>query len=233
MSLPVGRRSSMSVLTDFSQLRSGTKKHLRNVYTSMTLCMLGAFIGSYVHLMTQFRVDFLSVFLSIGLLGWLAATAHVKESQIKRLGILFAFGITSGLGLGPTLDFAIAIDPQIVVTAFVMTTLIFISFSLSALFAQRRSFLYLGGFLGSGLMMLLFVSLVGAYDQSLASFKFYLYVSTALFCAFVLYDTQLIVEKHINGDNDYIWHSVDLFIDFLAIFRRLLIIFGVLKKSEN
>ena len=57
---------------------------------------------------------------------------------------------------------------------------------------------------------------------------------------FVIYDTQLIVYKFEHGDRDYIWyvvlsnknmhymythrHSVELFIDFIAIFRRLLII---------
>lgn len=45
-----------------------------------------------------------------------------------------------------------------------------------------------------------------------------------MFCGFVLFDTQLIIERFNNGDNDYIWHSVDLFIDFIAIFKRLLII---------
>ena len=55
-----------------------------------------------------------------------------------------------------------------------------------------------------------------------------------------MYDTQLIVDKFERGDRDYIWyvvpsnksmplhsyhrHSVELFIDFIAIFRRLLII---------
>lgn len=51
-----------------------------------------------------------------------------------------------------------------------------------------------------------------------------LYLGLVLFCGFVLFDTQLIIERFNNGDNDYIWHSVDLFIDFIAIFKRLLII---------
>lgn len=41
---------------------------------------------------------------------------------------------------------------------------------------------------------------------------------------FVLYDTQLIMEKRRAGDKDFIAHSVDLFVDFIGIFRRLLII---------
>ena len=47
-----------------------------------------------------------------------------------------------------------------------------------------------------------------------------------MFCGLVLFDTQMIIEKHSRGDDDYIWHSVDLFIDFVEIFRRLLVILG-------
>lgn len=43
-------------------------------------------------------------------------------------------------------------------------------------------------------------------------------------CGFVLYDTQLIMEKRRNGDKDFIVHSLDLFTDLIGIFRRLLII---------
>lgn len=43
-------------------------------------------------------------------------------------------------------------------------------------------------------------------------------------CGFVLYDTQLIIEKRRSGDKDFVAHSVDLFIDFIGIFRRLVII---------
>lgn len=43
-------------------------------------------------------------------------------------------------------------------------------------------------------------------------------------CGFVLYDTQLIIEKRRHGDKDFISHSVDLFVDLLGIFRRLVII---------
>nr|CAD7416915.1 unnamed protein product [Timema cristinae] len=43
-------------------------------------------------------------------------------------------------------------------------------------------------------------------------------------CGFVLYDTQLIIEKRRNGDKDFVTHSVDLFVDLIGIFRRLVII---------
>ena len=62
-------------------------------------------------------------------------------------------------------------------------------------------------------------------------FQLHLYGGLVVFCGFILYDTQLIIEKKRNGDNDFIWHSVDLFLDFVNIFRRILIILS--NKEEK
>lgn len=42
--------------------------------------------------------------------------------------------------------------------------------------------------------------------------------------AFIVYDTQNIVEKCRMGNRDVIQHALDLFFDVLSMFRRLLII---------
>lgn len=55
-------------------------------------------------------------------------------------------------------------------------------------------------------------------------FQANLYIGLAVMCGFIVYDTQLIVEKARRGDKDYVMHSVELFIDFVAVFKRLLII---------
>lgn len=56
------------------------------------------------------------------------------------------------------------------------------------------------------------------------NFQANLYIGLAVMCGFIVYDTQLIVEKARRGDKDYVMHSVELFIDFVAVFKRLLII---------
>ncbi len=73
-------------------------------------------------------------------------------------------------------------------------------------------------------MCALYTTSLHACDQCVCLLQIELYGGLLLFCGFVLFDTQLIVEKCERGDTDYIWHSLDLFLDFINIFRRLLII---------
>lgn len=52
-------------------------------------------------------------------------------------------------------------------------------------------------------------------------------------CGFVLFDTQLIIEKAENGDKDFMWHWADLFFDFVTLFRKLMIILAMNEKVSQ
>ncbi|NXG51155.1 BI1 inhibitor, partial [Psilopogon haemacephalus] len=134
---------------------------------------------------------------ALALMIWLTATPHSRDTEQKRLGMLVGFAFLTGINLGPLLEMCISINPSIIPTAFLGTATIFACFSLSALYARRRSFLYLGGFLLSGLTLMLLFSVVNAFAN--------LYVGLMIMCGFVLFDTQLIIEKAESGDKDYIW----------------------------
>ncbi len=45
-----------------------------------------------------------------------------------------------------------------------------------------------------------------------------------MFMGYVLFDTQMIIERANRGDYNYVKHALDLFVDFAAIFVRLLVI---------
>ncbi|XP_072304986.1 probable Bax inhibitor 1 isoform X2 [Eucyclogobius newberryi] len=228
------RNINFDALLKFSQISHSTQLHLKNVYSSLAVCMFVAAAGSYVHVVTRiFQGGLLSALGSLALMLWLAMTPHSPDTEKKRLGILAGFAFLTGLGLGPTLDFVVSVNPSIVVTAFLGTSVIFVCFTLSALYAQRRSYLFLGGALMSGLSLLCVLSLVNLFVSSVVVFKMHMYLGLLVMCGFVLFDTQLIIEKAENGDKDYVWHCVDLFLDFITIFRKLMVILAMNDKDKR
>lgn len=208
-----------------SKLEPPVQQHLKNVYACVAISSLAAAVGGYVHVFTDLlEGNFLTSLLAIGVLFGLMAYPDDGKNRTVRLGLLTTFAFLSGLGLGPLLDIVIAVDPSIVPTAFLSTCLIFACFTLSAMFADQRQWLYIGGTLMSLLSVMLTMSLLNIFIGSYLLFKSQIYMGLALMCGFILYDTQLIIEKRRRGDRDYIWHSVDLFIDLIKIFRYILIL---------
>ncbi len=129
-----------------------------------------------------------------------------------------------GVGLAPLLNVALHVNFTIIPTAFMSTALIFACFTLAALFAPDGHYLYLGASLMSGLSMLFWLSLLNLFFRSTALFQLHLWAGLLIFCGFVVYDTQAIIERRRRGDRDAIRHSLDLFIDFLHIFRKLVVL---------
>merc|ERR1711976_81327 len=111
-----------------------------------------------------------------------------------------------------------------IVTAFLGTSCIFVCFSLGAVLAERRSMLYLGGFLSSAISLLFMMSFMSMMFGSSTLFFAQLYLGLLVFCGYVIFDTQMIIERASLGDRDHVQHATHLFMDFVAIFVRLLII---------
>lgn len=216
----------------FDKLEAPVKKHVKKVYSTLAIAMLAATAGAYIHMFTNLmQAGLLTVLGSLGMLALLSFTPHNSKNEGKRLAYLMGFAALTGMGLGPLLDMAIRIEPSIVPTALLGTFVIFGCFSISALLCDNRQWLYLGGFLMSGLSWMLMLTLMNIFFRSQLLFQVELYLGLALMCGFVLYDTQMVVEKRRRGDDDYIWHCVDLFIDMVNIFRRLLIILS--SREDN
>ncbi|CAG2117674.1 unnamed protein product, partial [Medioppia subpectinata] len=166
----------------------------------------------------------LSSLVAIGFVIALYSTPDNGKNRSTRLWYLIGFAFASGLGLGPLMEYAILVNPTIIPTAFLSTCVIFGCFSLSAVFSDQRKWLYLGGTLMSFLSLLLMLSIINLFIGSQLLYQIHLYLAFFVVCGFIMYDTNLIIEKRRRGDTDYISHSVLLFLDFIDIFRYLLII---------
>lgn len=212
-------------------LEPSVRYHLSKVYACLTATCAAATVGSIIHLQGIWQAGLLSALVSLGLVLGLVFTPDNGKNFNLRLGLLLGFGAFSGHSLGLLLEQVIFINPAIVVTALVGTTTIFTCLSAAAVLAKRGSYLFLGGILMSTLSAMFLISLGNLLFRSYFVQELNLYIGLAVMSGFVLFDTQMIMEKHRMGSNDCIAHSLDLFYDVISIFRRLLII--LTQKEQN
>lgn len=207
------------------------RQHLSKVYGCLAATCTAATVGSLIHLSGIWEAGILSGLISLGLVLGLAFTPDNGKNFIQRFGMLMALGTFTGHSLGLLLEMVIYINPAIVVTALVGTTTLFACLTAAAFFAKRGKYLYLGGILMSALGTMALINLGNLFFRSYFVQDLSLYLGLFIMAGFVLFDTQMIMEKHQMGSNDYIAHSLDLFYDVINIFRRLLILLA--QKEEN
>jgi FtsH-binding integral membrane protein len=214
-----------------THIEQPVRHHLAKVYCLLFATTAAAVAGSLVHLSGLWEAGLLSAFGGLGLVLALAFTPDNGKNFNQRLAMLLGFGALTGHSMGLLLEFAIMINPQIIVTALMGTSMIFVCLSITSLFARRGQYLFLGGMLFSILSTMLLISLSNLFFRSKIINDINLYLGLAVMCGFVLYDTQAIMEKCRMGNKDAIQHSLDLFYDVVNIFRKLLII--LMQKESN
>jgi FtsH-binding integral membrane protein len=222
---------NLNTLLDFSNLQPRVQTHLKNVYTCLLITTLCATVGVYLSMAGWLNYPRLALVGSIITTIWLFTLDLNARTQVKCFGLMSATALFTGIYLSPLINLAIDVDPQIVMTAFLLTTTIFVCFTLSALLTQKRTYLYLGGLLGTGTSIMLLLSLMNLFGRSQLIFNVNLYLGLLIACGYILYDTQLIVERAVQGDMNYVKHALFLFIDMVDLFVRILII--LLKNSQN
>merc|ERR1719208_248266 len=199
------------------------------------MSVMAASAGAYVHLFTNLLQGggLLFALLGAGLCFGLYLTPDNGKNRGTRMGMLLGFAFLSGLGLGPLLQMAIMMNPSIVPTALMITSAVFACFSGAALVAPDGKYLYLGGTLMSGLSTLMWLGFANIFFRSQLLFQAHIWIGLAVFCGFIMFDTQLIIRKAKNGDKDFIAHSLDLFIDFVQVFRKVLILLMQKEERDN
>jgi len=217
-----------SAMFKTAQIRPEVQAHLKRVYASLFATVLAATVGAQLYSMFHFIGSSASFLIGLGLIFWM--TSVPEQETAKRQGILAAFGFLEGHALGPILELAADIDTSIVPMAFGCTAVVFACFSLAAMFAQRRSYLYLGGMLSSSLSLLVTLNLLNIFFRSSSAALFSIYFGVLVFSGFVIFDTQLIIERADMGHTDYVVDALNLFLDAVNIFVRLI---AILAKNKG
>jgi len=207
------------------------RQHLAQVYLVLGSTAATAAIGALLQVKGILDMGMLAVIGSLLLVLGLHFYLDNGKNYYNRLGMLLGFGFCSGQTLGPMLTYISLVNPAIIFTALTGTAVTFVSLSLAALLAERGKYLYLGGMLVSVINTMVLISLFNLLFKSYFVQMFQLYVGVFVMAAFIIYDTQSIVEKCRFGNRDVVQHALDLFFDVLSLFRRLLLILN--QKEEQ
>jgi FtsH-binding integral membrane protein len=213
----------LSAMLKANNISYRVQNHLKNVYLAMAGTMLSAVAGTVFYLYTHLS-PLLSMFAMMALMVGLMFESPSVPAR-EKLPRLMLFGFFQGASIGNLVELGLHVSPMLVAEAFFMTTLTFVCFAAVATLSERRSMLYMYGLLSSAVSWLLFASFANFFFQSTALFSAELYLGLAVFIGYVCADSQMIIERADLGDQDYVRHALELFLDFVAIFVRILIIF--------
>lgn len=78
---------------------------------------------------------------------------------------------------------------------------------------------------------MLLASLLNVFFRSTFVPWMQIYLGLVVFCGFIMFDTQLMIEQILSGNDNYITMALNLFVDLVAVFVRILII--LLNNTEK
>lgn len=224
-------RNFMESVLTLTPLSTYVQEHMIGVYGTLATGVGASACGAAFQMATGApATGFLAIFATIASMFYFLSQPPMSS---RRGPALHLFAFTQGFATGPLLQLVADIDMMLPCIALAATASIFACLSGAALFSKRREYIYLGGVLGTAVTALFWVGLLNAFIRSSWMFGIQLYAGLLVFCGYVLYDSQLIIEKAEHGDKDKVQHAFDLFVDLLAIFRRVLIIMAQNSESRR
>ena len=206
-----------------------TNKLIRNTYTLLSITLLFSALMAGVSVML--RIPPMGYLLSIGaafLLMWFVLPKTANSGA--GIGVVFAITGLMGFALGPIISMYLGLPngSQIVGTAFGGTAAIFLGLSGYAL-VSRRDFSFLGGFLFTGMIVVLLAA-IGNIFFAIPALS--LAISAAvifIMSGFILYDTSRMVN---GGETNYINATVGLYLSIFNIFVSLLQLLGIMGGDD-
>ena len=153
------------------------------------------------------------------------------------MGYLWALAFGMGYLVGPVMHHLAEFEPQILVQAVSYTAIVFGSFTAVSVFSKRRSYLFLGGIISSMVScMFWYRTLSWLFGYANYSSEFGLmYTMIGLFvaCLYIIYDTQMIIEKAERGQKDVPTHTMILFVDLFDLFIKIVQVLIKLNEGDK
>jgi modulator of FtsH protease len=201
---------------------SEISKVLRNTYLllSMTLLWSAVTAAGSIAIGLGHGTGLVLSLIGFGLLFWVQRAADTSKGILA----IFAFTGCMGASIGPMLSFYLALPsgPGLILQALAGTAIVFFTLS-GYVLTTRKDFSFLGGFLFTGLILVVIAALVNIFLNvpilSLALPALIVIIMSGL----ILFDTSRIIH---GGETNYIRATVSLYLNILNLFTALLRLLG-------
>lgn len=224
-------RSHEDVYEQAGFTQSSLSVFIRQTYQLFAASLLAASAGAYIGVGMASAIASwywgLVILEFVFLFGLYAA----KRKPGLNMVLLFGFTFLSGLTLAPLLSSVLGLKGggSIVANAFILTTVAFGGLSVFAM-NTKRDFSGMGKMLFITLIVIVVAGLINIFFHSPILQLVIASISSILFSAFILYDTQNIIkgayETPIEG-------AIALYLDFLNLFVSLLQILGIFGSRDE
>lgn len=204
--------------------------YIRKVYSYFFAGIVVAVVGALLTMNSELvftiaQHPWISLIVMIGAVMLASASA---KNPARALPTLLLFTFISGAVISPTLyvianGYIEGTGPGLIYNALALTTLIFAALTTYA-FVSKKDFSFMGASLTIGLFMVIGVSLLNLFFQSSSLDLALSFVIVLLFSGFILYDTSKIL-KNAHAIPPTLG-ALNLYLDFLNLFMRLLRIMG-------
>ena len=198
---------------------------MAKTYGLLALTLMVSTVASIygMHSPFAYQHPFILMIGSFALLFAVQYTGAHRSPIAVPLVFLFAAGM--GMMMGPAIAMYLNAPkgPTIITEALGTTAIMFIGLSVYAL-TTRRNFSHIGGFLITGLVIAIVVSLVNIFFLHLPTLQLAIAgVLVLVFSGLILFDTQRMVN---GGVQEPVLLVVGLYLDIINLFMALLEIFG-------
>jgi len=199
--------------------------------TCTGVCALGMYLNAYT-ILSGFMMQIAAMIIMAYAM---YKVTNIYENENTRIGYLWALAFGMGFMVGPVMHHLAEFEPMILVQAVSYTAIVFGSFTAIACFSKRRSYLFLGGIISSMVSCMFWyrtLSWLFGYARYSSEFGM-VYMMGGLFvaCLYIIYDTQMIIEKAERGQKDVPTHTMILFVDLFDLFIKIVQI--LIKLSED
>ena len=151
-----------------------------------------------------------------------------RNSFPQNIGFVFLFTFAEGLYIAPFIAFAEQHSPGIASQAAILTLSAFGALTAYA-FISRRDFGAWGGFLFTGLIVLVVTSFLMMFTHSAAGYTWLAGIGVLLFSGLLVFDTWRI--RNVYGPDDYVMAAVSIYLDLLNMFLFILSLLSGNKKN--